>query len=1600
MASSRQPPQLDLSLPPPLKRSFQQFGLDVDDDGLSSGEVGSAADAASTASVSSSSGSSSSGIGSGSSADGSYSGSATNSSHSSPTTNERDGNERNKRARSEGPVNARLDNTEGGSRPLFSGRLGPIGASSSRAVSSGLSATRPGNATDYSPWLHTSTAGTRRNHSASFSPTSNYSPSTPPLPDFVAVRATTGAQDGVSLDLSNASGPEPSAAWPSQRPRLDDGPEMSSSATPTSSLELSQSAFLGSNSVNSSAGRNTTRSFDTTNNPDTYTATATRTLANLLHTREQRISGPSLTSRTSTESIAIDEGSPVFSDRSPLVFSHTTDLRGAATQQTDLETHVHLSLARARSFDRSVAPLRVENDRPPGLFASSAILQQDERTGSPSVSSVGPPPDTHSAFSTTSNTLGRRETLSLQLGTPHMIVGRQFASDQGLSVEPDSADSDVAHDTPLAAELRMVSSQGERDRARERGRDTAPEAVIDTFVRLESPPVRRPTVPAFEYNRSHTATGQSQNNYSARRREDIGPRPFRTSSQTSILNDGSNNSINRNLRQAAYDQTTSFYHRHESPTRQPNWSHDARFQGSHLSAPRRISVLTSNATNVASGHSYFHSRPQANSPFRNAGNHSLHLAEGLDWEFEQLQSLHDGMQERTINAERNLMPEESQNVHDTSHPWQPLLPDLQLPRLDANATLDERNRNFVAFGRRLDAIYASMERMDGTDARLGEDSAFAIGTGPRASLSFLRDVNRTLDRSRPHSFNTNVGDVFTDSSRNSSNTLRPLLLPDYVSTSVANSASNASTPELHRSHTSNRPQNLVPTRRTEQLDVFPWESPRALSSSVAQRLSQSRLADGDGIGGRGNGMPPSLSLRPPSVGMQVRGEVSTNSSTIEDPSALPITSLRRPRLPTLRSALFGSPESDASIENDNLRQNGKGLYSYQICCPIDQAGMLDFAAELDDRLHARPSQLSFNDMARIPDIHMSQQDERPERPSQLRSLPGLSRTSTFPDIRDVDRQRSGGLDVSPTMESGGFRDISEEYMGSLQGLGEAPQDRLNNRASMERPQDRLRALTLAANRLTGLRSEIDSFRNSTGDYSNSHQEQGQEAPSNRSFMERIRNYDSLVAQYHVGPERDPLPGGLRPRSTGRLRPVPVSTPVNNSEHQMSTEIPVQASSSSEEAAYYASGPSHGLARHQPSASVLRRRRLRLLSSLDESRLDHLALPEMVSSTRTLDADDLSASLSSGVDVLRPSSPEDAIMDTRLTSSPSNDLLRLLYPGRFSTAASSTQQSEHTIPTPFSSDESYNPHRLGISIPGRGSTIRWARAGDQRRPPENMPTIGHPPLSPVHFESDSPIVPRDEEDWGGIFVAEERHRIDRLRQFDRLASANERRSIDDPTPSLYRSGNPQNASSHRASNEMAAVRSILSRSRQVRNSQFTESASTASVNHAQYFEHALNVLRGDGLSTTRQQQFQNAFEREQERDRQREPHAIWGEISGDDERRPSAWPEQLHRRINSSLFAPPPENADNAPPNRGANNNAHSLRYSSPPLPSSFTFAGLFSRLSPGRPRARLRSRFVRQADDAQPGGMSSAFRFGRRQAMRNMGDFVVSGYMIYLGVAY
>ncbi|KAL5504834.1 hypothetical protein ACEPAH_7497 [Sanghuangporus vaninii] len=478
---------------------------------------------------------------------------------------------------------------------------------------------------------------------------------------------------------------------------------------------------------------------------------------------------------------------------------------------------------------------------------------------------------------------------------------------------------------------------------------------------------------------------------------------------------------------------------------------------------------------------------------------------------------------------------------------------------------------------------------------------------------------------------------------------------------------------------------------------------------------------------------------------------------------------------------------------------------------------------------------------------------------------------------------------------------------------------------------------------------------------------------------------------------------------GPVRPVsdpPRTQPYPN---DGTSDAPV---SSSESAAYFASGPSFGPSRQAPgrsSPSVLRRR-FRPLSELYEDRtasvpgLDLLREPwedfEMnldPSDTYGFGGDHISSTHRS--------------RDFNIPT-PSDEMIQLIYSGDLllQDAPASQRQVNSGSSDLGSARRASNETDLDDLPPLEESRVRTWNSISIQSPPHRAPatitsetprrslslrdTSRPPSLPPLHFQRLSALPP-DTSDGAdsrsfGIQDSSAHHGA----PWRRPQSERQTDSQAVNTPRGWRSGDL-------ALHHAMVLRSVQARQPN-RDTSHGSDYTTLSVTprmaeRAEGFQQATNVLGSDALPGSLRHHFDRAFNRELDQGRSNparndtQTHVHWGELRNDnaDSRlsahttaRPWSETQFRRRRSMSSLFAPPPENADTTPPNRtrgagpaGGDPHAHA---------SGSDWLDAFS--SANRVRVRHRARLARLENEP---ASRAFFRFGRnRPGLRNFGDFI------------
>ena len=438
------------------------------------------------------------------------------------------------------------------------------------------------------------------------------------------------------------------------------------------------------------------------------------------------------------------------------------------------------------------------------------------------------------------------------------------------------------------------------------------------------------------------------------------------------------------------------------------------------------------------------------------------------------------------------------------------------------------------------------------------------------------------------------------------------------------------------------------------------------------------------------------------------------------------------------------------------------------------------------------------------------------------------------------------------------------------------------------------------------------------------------------------------------------------------------------------------SSSTEAAAFFASGPTFE-ANRRPSSQLLRQRRLRLsgLGQLSLSRApDHAAT--------------------------RPESPRPS---PPIGGGPGagNELEELLYPG--STQQNQAQASQNDRFSHDTSLESLFGEGMSASMNRMQSLRETVLNPPSQQPPQQqqqqqqqqqrntLSLSSRPPmLPPIQLFNESSM--QDLSSLTAHFEAEERPSMQDRRpaSFNAEPLSRARRAPPpEPRPTTEQQQRGGDLAMHRA----LVMRSVQSRGMDPDRNTQAPPVHTSNVPFASRtpggFQQGL-----DSLPTTRRQQYIQAHDRarehirererererelEQERERERrrsmrpEPHVRWGEVRDDPEApsRPTAYRPiraRPRRSSMSALFAPPPENADTAHPNRGANaaeGHRGEGRTEQDAVPAEF-FSLMGQRMRQRQMRERMREFSGRDETLSR-----SFFRRRHRNALGSFGDFVVS----------
>lgn len=507
-------------------------------------------------------------------------------------------------------------------------------------------------------------------------------------------------------------------------------------------------------------------------------------------------------------------------------------------------------------------------------------------------------------------------------------------------------------------------------------------------------------------------------------------------------------------------------------------------------------------------------------------------------------------------------------------------------------------------------------------------------------------------------------------------------------------------------------------------------------------------------------------------------------------------------------------------------------------------------------------------------------------------------------------------------------------------------------------------------------SLLSSLRQQLYAEQNEQPRQQEPSPSARSSLSQLREMNRLPIR-----SRSDRNGSSERRSYYEASARSAFPPLER--RSFASASPATAASSSEAAAYFASG------RAYPTPSGIAAPRL--IRRSVESHRDEPSAPRREYSGELLSmfASEQPERMALSSDIPRPPTPEP------YRSSASSELLNVVYPGRFSASFDNPEE-------PDLNRAITRPSRVSDHSAAASNVLRHHSWSSHRDEPVHATRMGQrtergpPSLPPLRFGQTFVPIGRDDSEVRRSGV-ETNHEVPWRSQPSRIEQpmsgglmADARRSLTPHFHPLPLRNNARQLGERNA--DMAIQRARLLRSVESRPQPEEQDSSLTQANgRTQGFQRAMQVLRNDGLSSVRQHQFQSAFERQQQRAptavAPRENHSHWGEIRGDNIDRRHF--NLLSRRRGSALFADPPDNPDNAPPNRGSGSatNAHSMNHQGPPSPMS----EFFSRFS-SRPRVRNRSWAMRQGEDVPAGGSLGFRLFGRRRSAASFGagDFVVS----------
>lgn len=481
-----------------------------------------------------------------------------------------------------------------------------------------------------------------------------------------------------------------------------------------------------------------------------------------------------------------------------------------------------------------------------------------------------------------------------------------------------------------------------------------------------------------------------------------------------------------------------------------------------------------------------------------------------------------------------------------------------------------------------------------------------------------------------------------------------------------------------------------------------------------------------------------------------------------------------------------------------------------------------------------------------------------------------------------------------------------------------------------------------------------------------------------------------------------------------------------------------SSTSTEAAAYFASGPQVDReADRRPSSQLLRQRRLRLSGLAPPSQSSSSSLERGQETIFSQDRFEMSEELDRLDNASRVRSPIGGV-----------SLDELLYSGRNgSTDATDARDErndrglESTIMDSLFDDEISTADQIsrrgasnGRVNPSTSLTNQQqqqhAQYSAQTARQHQARTSQYPPILP-------PIQTLGESSIPELADLVEHHESERPAW--RLLQGRNAQSSSDLSPHSRRpTVSDSNTAQH--GGDLAVHRALLLRSVQSRGGVEVEQATQMRTQSSpplqvsetsarpSSFHQAMDVLSADGLSTTRREQFLQAhrrlaalLEQDSELERHRSavraesqsqtqseshahahaPHVRWGEVHDDPEtlgRPPAFRPFRARRRNSTStLFGPPPENGDSvgtATQNRSNSTTTMNLwgNVENGARSSAEDFYGLTSQSGVPRPRSRYLRERLRDfgGRDREDTLSRSFFRRRQRPGLGNLGDFVVS----------